>query len=88
MMTFIPTFILTSYYANQKKTLEVNPRHPLIKKLLDLVEKDASDQSAKDLSRLMFETANMRSGYQLKVLLDECHLLSIESLEHGSLSRL
>ena len=58
---------LFSYYANQKKTLEVNPRHPLIKKLLELVEKDSADQSAKDLSRLMFETANMRSGYQLKV---------------------
>ena len=57
---------LFSYYANQKKTLEVNPRHPLIKKLLELVEKDSADQSAKDLSRLMFETANMRSGYQLK----------------------
>ena len=60
-------FTFFSYYANQKKTLEVNPRHPLIKKLLDLVEKDSSDQSAKDLSRLLFETANMRSGYQLKV---------------------
>ena len=45
----------------------MNPRHPLIKKLLDLVEKDSADQSAKDLSRLLFETANMRSGYQLKV---------------------
>jgi heat shock protein beta len=60
-------FSILSYYANQKKTLEVNPRHPLVKKLLDLVEKDSSDQSAKDLSRLLFETANMRSGYQLKV---------------------
>lgn len=27
-----------SYYASQKKTLELNPRHPLVKKLLDKVE--------------------------------------------------
>jgi len=27
-----------SYYANQKKTLEINPRHPLIKNLLEKVE--------------------------------------------------
>ena len=45
----------------------MNPRHPLIKELLSLVEKNNEDQSAKDLSRLLFETANMRSGYHLKV---------------------
>ena len=45
----------------------MNPRHPLIKELLGLVEKNKEDQSAKDLSRLLFDTANMRSGYHLKV---------------------
>ncbi|XP_022100344.1 endoplasmin-like [Acanthaster planci] len=54
-----------SYYASQKKTLEVNPRHPLVKKLLAKVEEDAEDQTAKDLAVVMFETAVLRSGFAL-----------------------
>merc|ERR1711915_1086815 len=43
------------YYLNQKKTLEVNPRHPLIKELLRRVEDNPADN-----------TATLRSGYSLK----------------------
>nr|KAG5698166.1 hypothetical protein BaRGS_030529 [Batillaria attramentaria] len=53
------------FYSSQKKTLEVNPRHPLIKELKARVEKDAEDQTAKDLAVVMFETATLRSGYIL-----------------------
>ncbi|XP_071442750.1 endoplasmin [Hetaerina americana] len=55
-----------SYYLSQKKTLEINPRHPLIKELLRRVEMDPSDQSAKDIATMMFQTATLRSGYMLK----------------------
>ncbi|NP_999808.1 heat shock protein gp96 precursor [Strongylocentrotus purpuratus] len=55
----------TEYYASQKKTLEVNPRHPLIKTLLEKVEADAEDETAKDLAVVMFETATLRSGFAL-----------------------
>ena len=56
---------LSRYYASQKKTLEVNPRHPLIKTLLEKVEADAEDETAKDLAVVMFETATLRSGFAL-----------------------
>jgi len=59
----------TRYYANQKKTLEVNPRHPLVKELLKRVETDKEDKTAKDLARVLFETATLRSGYLIKVSL-------------------
>jgi heat shock protein beta len=45
-----------SYYLNQKKTLEINPRHPLIKELLRRVEDDPRDPTAKDMSLMMFRT--------------------------------
>lgn len=54
------------YYANQKKTLEVNPRHPLVKELLKRVETDKEDKTAKDLARVLFETATLRSGFMIK----------------------
>ncbi|KAM6984724.1 endoplasmin-like [Aplochiton taeniatus] len=57
--------ISTNYYASQKKTLEVNPKHPLIKEMLKRVNSDAEDQTASDLAVVLFETATLRSGYQL-----------------------
>lgn len=55
-----------TYYLNQKKTLEINPRHPLIKELLRRIQVDSSDQTAKDIAVMMFRTATLRSGYMLK----------------------
>ncbi|KAF7224157.1 endoplasmin [Nothobranchius furzeri] len=57
--------ISTNYYASQKKTLEINPKHPLIKQMLSRVNADAEDQTASDLAVVLFETATLRSGYQL-----------------------
>jgi len=54
------------YYLNQKKTLEVNPRHPLIKELLRRIEDNPADVSAKDMAVMMFNTATLRSGYPLR----------------------
>ena len=55
-----------NYYLNQKKTLEINPRHPLIRELLRRVEVDTTDQTAKDIALMMFRTATLRSGYMLR----------------------
>lgn len=55
-----------SYYLNQRKTMEINPRHPLIRELLRRVEADESDPVAKDMAMMMFRTATLRSGYMLK----------------------
>ena len=55
-----------SFYSSQKKTLEINTRHPLIKELKSKIETNAEDQTAKDLAVVMFETATLRSGYTLQ----------------------
>merc|ERR1711983_156019 len=54
------------YYLNQKKAMEINPRHPLIKELLRRVDDNPDDAIAKDMSLMMFNTATLRSGYFLK----------------------
>jgi len=54
------------YYLNQKKTLEINPRHPLIKELLRRVEDNPADATAKEMAVMMFNTATLRSGFALK----------------------
>ncbi|GCB65387.1 hypothetical protein scyTo_0004776 [Scyliorhinus torazame] len=57
--------ISTNYYAGQRKTFEVNPRHPLIKEILKRVKENEDDQTASDLAMVLLETATLRSGYQL-----------------------
>merc|ERR1712170_245928 len=54
------------YYLNQKKAMEINPRHPLIKELLRRVEDNPDDSVAKDMALMMFNSATLRSGYMLK----------------------
>ncbi|CAG9532525.1 unnamed protein product [Cercopithifilaria johnstoni] len=53
------------FYANQKKTFEINPRHPVIKELLRRVQSGKSDEKATDTAMLLFETATLRSGFTL-----------------------
>ncbi|KAM4615600.1 endoplasmin-like [Polymixia lowei] len=57
--------ITKNYYASQKKTLEINPKHPLMKQMLKRVNSDAEDQTTSDLAVVLFETAALRSGYRL-----------------------
>jgi len=54
------------YYLNQKKTLEINPRHPLIKELLRRVEDNPADKTAAEMAVMMYNTATLRSGFALK----------------------
>lgn len=54
------------FYANQKKTLEVNIRHPVIRELFKRVEADKDDKVAFNTATLLFETATLRSGFNLK----------------------
>jgi len=68
---------------NQKKTLEVNPRHPLIKELLRRVKDDVEDPVAKQMSSLLFHTATLRSGYTVKDT--DTFINAIESMMRGSL---
>jgi len=46
-----------------KKIMEINPRHPIIKELLRRVESDKEDEAAKVTSKVLYETAVLSSGY-------------------------
>ncbi|XP_018330148.1 endoplasmin [Agrilus planipennis] len=72
-----------SYYLNQKKTLEVNPRHPLIKELLRRVQDNPEDPAAKDIALMLYRTATLRSGYMLRETADFAK--SIEQMMKKSL---
>ena len=54
------------FYASQKKTFEINPRHPVVKELLRRVESNADDENAIYTAQLLFDTATLRSGFALQ----------------------
>jgi len=47
------------FYLKQRKSLEINPRHPLMKDLLRRVKDDSDDQKAKDIAVMLFRTGNL-----------------------------
>jgi len=56
---------MRQYHLSQKKALEINPRHPLIKELLRRVE-SGDAESAEELALIIFRTATLRSGFMLQ----------------------
>merc|ERR1712048_762969 len=55
-----------STYMVAKKTMELNPKHAIVKALKDKFNADASDGAAKDLVMLLYETALLTSGFSLE----------------------
>jgi len=54
-----------SDWMHAKKTLEINPRHPLIQSLKQLSVTDPESSKLKDLADLLFDTATVQSGFGL-----------------------
>ena len=50
-------------YMRGKKTLEINPRHPLIKTLRERSIEDPESEETKELATVLYETAMLESGF-------------------------
>merc|ERR1712060_76809 len=53
-------------YMKGKKTLEINPRHPIIIAIKDKVEEDPDSDSTKMMAKLLYETALLESGFNIE----------------------
>jgi molecular chaperone HtpG len=48
-----------------KKTLEINPAHPIIRELKAKIDADKSDKTIKDIVHLLHDSALIASGFSL-----------------------
>merc|ERR1711972_739200 len=60
---------MTSYMVS-KKTMELNPSHPIMTELKTKAAADASDKTVKDLVWLLFDTSLLTSGFNLEEVED------------------
>merc|ERR1712060_622565 len=53
-------------YMKGKKTLEINPRHPIITAIKEKVDEDPNSESTKMMAKLLYETALLESVFNIE----------------------
>jgi len=56
---------MTSYMVS-KKTMEINPKNGIIRELKNLLDKDSSNTTIKDIVWLLFDTSLLNSGFSVE----------------------
>jgi molecular chaperone HtpG len=56
---------MTSYMVS-KKTMEINPKHGIVKELKNLLDKDQSNSNVKDIIWLLYDTSLLNSGFSVE----------------------
>jgi len=55
-----------SGYMASKKTMEINPKHGIVKELKTLLDKDQSNSTLKDIVWLLYDTSLLNSGFSVE----------------------
>ncbi|KAK4471639.1 hypothetical protein MN116_005048 [Schistosoma mekongi] len=58
--------VSSTYYSTMKKVFEINPRHPVMKKLNALIKTNKDDPTISHTANLLFDVAVLRSGFSVK----------------------
>jgi heat shock protein beta len=62
--------LMTQFFKTQKRSLEINPRHPLIEGLLDRVLETEGDEVAqedlRETVKVLWDTALVKSGFNVR----------------------
>jgi len=56
----------TTGYMVSKKTMEINPKHGIVKELKNLLDKDSSNSTIKDIVWLLYDTSLLSSGFSVE----------------------
>jgi len=56
----------TTGYMVSKKTMEINPKHGIVKELKTLLDKDQSNSTLKDIVWLLYDTSLLNSGFSVE----------------------